>query len=317
MRGAPLAVEQRAARQLELGPQVVQVPLQRVVERAARADQPLAMVDQQPNVELRAGQLGRRQRLDALGQRGPCDGERVDRSDLPRSRLDRRELAISRVGTRTTRSPRAIREPLEGARDMPAVLQRPDALRRPAPEPTAAPRRTRASRPWRSCRRASRPSPRRQPAIVCELLCMSAPSTIISRVPFFSRLKWTAGGHGLLRALPRSFQVTPDIPDRRRATQQKEVRPTGSTASKRVSSPPVGTISAASDVTDSPNHNSKPQSSIRTAEAQRTGSPRRDRRAERRRRQRRGRGSPNGSPVSRSRILWPVTWMTCPAPRRS
>src|SRR3954449_8550568 len=39
--------------------------------------------------------------------------------------------------------------------------------------------------------------------------------------------RWTAGGHGLLRALPRSYQVTPDIPDRRRATQQKEVRPTG------------------------------------------------------------------------------------------
>src|SRR5215207_4775289 len=76
-------------------------------------------------------------------------------------------------------------------------------------------------------------------ATVCELLCMSAPSTIMDLVPFFSRLKWTAGGHGLLRAVPRSYQVTPDIPDRRRATQQKEVRPTGPTASKRVSSPPV------------------------------------------------------------------------------
>jgi hypothetical protein len=79
---------------------------------------------------------------------------------------------------------------------------------------------------------------------------MSAPSTIISSVPFFSRLKWTAGGHGLLGARPRSFQVTPDIPDRRRATQQKEVRPAGPTASKRVSSPPVGTFSSAPDITD-------------------------------------------------------------------
>jgi hypothetical protein len=79
---------------------------------------------------------------------------------------------------------------------------------------------------------------------------MSAPSTIISCVPFSSRLKRTAGGHGLLGALPRSFQVTPDIPDRRRATQQKEVRPLRSTASKRVSSPPVGTFHAASDITD-------------------------------------------------------------------
>jgi hypothetical protein len=54
----------------------------------------------------------------------------------------------------------------------------------------------------------------------------------------------------LLRARPRSFQVTPDIPDRRRATQQKEVRPAGPTASKGVSSPPVGTFSSAPDITD-------------------------------------------------------------------
>src|SRR5215212_6835467 len=35
----------------------------------------------------------------------------------------------------------------------------------------------------------------------------------------------TSGGHGLLEAVPRIHQVTPDIPDRRRATKQKEVRP--------------------------------------------------------------------------------------------
>jgi hypothetical protein len=35
----------------------------------------------------------------------------------------------------------------------------------------------------------------------------------------------TSGRHGLLEAMPRIYQVTPDIPDRRRATKQKEVRP--------------------------------------------------------------------------------------------
>jgi hypothetical protein len=71
----------------------------------------------------------------------------------------------------------------------------------------------------------------------------------------------TSGGHGLLEAVPRIYQVTPDIPDRRRATKQKEVRPLARpTASKRVSSPPVGTIPSMSDVTDETNHNSKPQS---------------------------------------------------------
>src|SRR5919112_4102395 len=39
------------------------------------------------------------------------------------------------------------------------------------------------------------------------------------------RQRWTPGGHGLLEALPRIYQVTPEVPDRRRATQQKEVRP--------------------------------------------------------------------------------------------
>jgi len=75
----------------------------------------------------------------------------------------------------------------------------------------------------------------------------------------------TSGGHGLLEAVPRIYQVTPDIPDRRRATKQKEVRPlTRPTASKRVSSPPVGTIPSMPDVTDDPHHNSKSRSSSAT-----------------------------------------------------
>jgi hypothetical protein len=88
---------------------------------------------------------------------------------------------------------------------------------------------------------------------------MSAPSTIISSVPFFSRLKWTAGGHGLLRARPRSFQVTPDIPTGDERHNKRKSGPPGPTASKRVSSPPVGTFSSVSDVADGPNPNSKPQ----------------------------------------------------------
>jgi hypothetical protein len=66
-------------------------------------------------------------------------------------------------------------------------------------------------------------------------------------------------GHGVLEATPRIYQLTPDIPDRRRATKHKEsqalARPT---AAKKVSSPPVRTIPTASDVTGRPNPNSKP-----------------------------------------------------------
>src|SRR5215207_6771699 len=67
----------------------------------------------------------------------------------------------------------------------------------------------------------------------------------------------TSGGHGLLEAVPRIYQVTPDIPDRRRATQQKEVRPTGRQPQRESARRPVGTFSSASDVTETPDHNSK------------------------------------------------------------
>jgi hypothetical protein len=46
--GAALLREQGAARQPQLGPQVVQMPQQRAVELDAVADQPLAVVDEQP-----------------------------------------------------------------------------------------------------------------------------------------------------------------------------------------------------------------------------------------------------------------------------
>ena len=69
----------------------------------------------------------------------------------------------------------------------------------------------------------------------------------------------TSGGHGLLEALPRIYQVTPDIPDRRRATKHKEVRPQPGRQPQRQSARrPVGTITTTSDVTDEPDPNSKP-----------------------------------------------------------
>jgi hypothetical protein len=43
--GAPLGREQRAAREQQFGPEVVQVPLQRVVKPDALADQAFAVID--------------------------------------------------------------------------------------------------------------------------------------------------------------------------------------------------------------------------------------------------------------------------------
>jgi hypothetical protein len=190
-----------------------------------------------------------RERLDAFGQRGSRDGERVDAIGL---------AALATRPPRVGHQPRwhpddafaaSDQKPFEGARDVAAVLQRPDTLDAQSPRPlqhlveSAGPDRRRLVTEHLARRR-------RDTGDGVRALVHVRTEHDHRCVPFCSWLKWTAGGHGLLRALPRSFQVTPDIPDRRRATQQKEVRRTGPTASKRVSSPPVGTFSSTSDVTD-------------------------------------------------------------------
>ena len=86
------------------------MPLQRVVERDALTDQPLAVIDQQPQVELGTFQLRRRQLGEAFAQRRLATAIASMLSDFPRSRPPRRAAAINLVGTRTTRSPRSIRK---------------------------------------------------------------------------------------------------------------------------------------------------------------------------------------------------------------
>jgi len=124
---------------------------------------------------------------------------------VPRSRLERREPAISRVGTRTTRSPRAIKN---RSNEPETCRQSSSAHTRSRPRPRAH------CSAWSKPRTPTltvlspiiSPVVAAIPAIVCERLCMSAPGTIISSRPLLLGLKWTAGGHGLLRALPRSYQ---------------------------------------------------------------------------------------------------------------
>jgi len=63
-------------------------------------------------------------------------------------------------------------------------------------------------------------------AIACELLCVSTPITIISLVlSLDATYGRTSGGHTSLGAKPRSYQVTPEILGRWRATQRVQVRP--------------------------------------------------------------------------------------------
>jgi hypothetical protein len=99
---------------------------QRVVERNALADQPLAAVNEQPQIELWALQLRRRQDFQALAQRRPRDRDRVDAVGLPAP-----ASAAPRVGHQLRRHAHHAlaafdQKPLQGARHGPAVLQRPD-----------------------------------------------------------------------------------------------------------------------------------------------------------------------------------------------
>ena len=105
----PLGGVQRAGRDLELGPEVVQMPAQPLLIAAAGCDQILAMVDEQANVERGAVQVRAGERLDPFPERGAGDANASIESDLPRSRDERRAPAMCFGATRTIRSPRAIR----------------------------------------------------------------------------------------------------------------------------------------------------------------------------------------------------------------
>ena len=205
--------EQRAAGERELGPEIVQIPLQRVVERDARANQALAMIDEQPDVELRARQRRRRQRLDPGRQRGARDGDRVDADRTCRARgWSGASPAISRVETRTTRSPRAIRNRSSA----------PETCRQSSSAQTRSPSRPRAQI-------SSAANPRAPTGTVLSpsscagrrvdrrdrvraLVGVRPEHDHDPRPPPFRCGCWTPGGHGLLGALPRSYQVTPRHP---------------------------------------------------------------------------------------------------------
>ena len=138
------------------------------------------MVDQQPHVELRARQRRRRQRLDPRRQRRARDRDRVDADRTCRARGSSAAVpAISRVETRTTRSPRAIRNRSSA----------PETCRQSSSAHTRSPPRPRAQTTSAANPRAPTAtvlSPSTSPvaastaAIVCERLWVSAPSTIMT-----------------------------------------------------------------------------------------------------------------------------------------
>src|SRR4029453_3892326 len=131
----PARAGEDAQRDLELGPEVVQLPAQIVDQRGALLDEPFAVIDEQPDIELAPSDLRDRQRLDARADRRAGDRDRVDAI-----RLARLAGAVSRAGhqlRRDTHDAFAAREqePLQRPRDMPAILKRPHPLTADAARP--------------------------------------------------------------------------------------------------------------------------------------------------------------------------------------
>ena len=154
-----------------------------VVERHSHLHQPLAVIDQQPDLKLGARQRSARQLVYAFAKRGARHGDGVDLIGLS---------ALAAAASFTGHQPRGDpddsfavdqKKPLKGPRHVPAVLKRPDPLITQAPRPIQ--RRAKAAL-TDSHRLATKQLtvPGTTAANVCEPLCMSAPTTIVSVVPF-------------------------------------------------------------------------------------------------------------------------------------
>ena len=145
-------------------------------------------------------------------------------SDLPRPRASRRDPAVNVACTRRTRSPCSIRN---RSSEPETCRQSSIAQTRSAPKPRA--QRNSPAAPFAPdrtvCSPSSSPDVAATAAIVCERLWVSAPSTIIDLVHL--HLDWVGrpadtACSGRCHAPIKSRR---DIPDRRRATQRKAVRP--------------------------------------------------------------------------------------------
>ena len=157
----------------------------------------------------------------ARGQSAACRPSAVSRSEPRAHRARSRTAPARRTHGGTPPVPRPVHRPGR------------------APRPTAP--RSRELRLRSSYHRAARRSRyrRRRP---CANSCGCPPRarSWASSTSFLPCGCWTSSGQGLLRALPRSYQVTPNTPDRRRATQQKKARPTGRQPQRESARRPVG-----------------------------------------------------------------------------
>jgi hypothetical protein len=97
-------------------------------QRRALADEAFAVIDEQSHVELRSGQLGDRQRVEAFAQRRPGDRDGAD--DVRLAALARRRADAGHQLRRDAHDLLATlkQEPLKRAGDVAAILDRPHPL---------------------------------------------------------------------------------------------------------------------------------------------------------------------------------------------
>ena len=240
--------------------------------RGLLADEPLAMVDQQPQIEFGPSSCAA-----GKASKPSCSAARATAiasiaSDFPRRRARRRARAVSFVVMRRTRSPRRDQKPLKGARHVPAVLDRPH---RSLPSPRA--QRNSTPKPLAPtgtvCPPSTSPVAAETAAIVCERLWVSAPSTIIRPRPSCPPLQCgPLADTACWRRCHASIKSRRTSPtgDERHSKRRSGPSPADSLKESQLAAR-SGPSSAASDVTDEPNRNSKPQrsSAVRPREAQR------------------------------------------------
>ena len=147
-------------------------------------------------------------------------------SDFPRSRAERLAPAMCFGATRTIRSPRAIKK----RSSAPETCRQSSIAHTRSGSSVRAHRNSLPNAPLRaatvSSSRAAAVSASTAPH-VCVFLCVSVPITIMQAVPSIELTKRTPADTSHCGQLPGSYQVTPVVLGRRRATRHPVGQTTG------------------------------------------------------------------------------------------
>ena len=124
----PFGPVERPGGDLELGPELVQMPAQPALDPGALAHQLLAVINQQLDLQRCLIDGGHRQRVNPLTQRRPRDRHRVDRVRLAGAALSAAALAHQLRRDAHDALAALDQEALQRPRDMATVLDRPNPL---------------------------------------------------------------------------------------------------------------------------------------------------------------------------------------------